>query len=328
MFFGNEKGKLFTNAILVVTILEITIGIALGMNIMDNTLETSAKFVKTAKKEVEDIETVVQQIEEIERQINIDNLEELKKETDVVLKDIIEKVNDVNEDKKVGALTIVIEPEVEVSEKKQVEPVKQEDKKETNNVQQEVIDADKGDIIGRIQIPKTGVDYSIYKRVSPQILEKGMAMQYGPGLNIVGNTIIMGHNYQNGQLFSNNPKLVNGDKIEITDEFGNKVIYSVYDKYYVSDKDTSYYKRDVAGKREITLLCCADDDVRKNCGSSERNLMIKSYFLICFQLLVFEILFQTRSFFVILQFWCKGNSYCLSNIVGLSVFHNTYHQKM
>ena len=77
-------------------------------------------------------------------------------------------------------------------------------------------------------------------------------------MNSVGNVVLIGHNYRNGQFFSNNKKLVNGDKIYITDLKGNKVTYVVYNVYQTSVSDTESYNRDTNGKREITLSTCTD----------------------------------------------------------------------
>lgn len=74
-----------------------------------------------------------------------------------------------------------------------------------------------------------------------------------------GNTVIQGHNYRNGMFFSNLKKLSNGDKIYITDTSGMKVTYEVYNIFETTETDTSFYKRDTKGLREITLSTCTDD---------------------------------------------------------------------
>ena len=81
----------------------------------------------------------------------------------------------------------------------------------------------------------------------------------GPGLNQVGNTVLVGHNYRNGTFFSDNKKLVEGDKIYITDATGNRVEYTIYNTYITSPEDSSYIDRDTGGRREISLTTCTDD---------------------------------------------------------------------
>ena len=82
---------------------------------------------------------------------------------------------------------------------------------------------------------------------------------YGPGPNQVGNTVIAGHNYRNGQFFSNNYKLQNGDIIYITDNAGNKLKYEIYNKYQTTPEDSDYMERNTDGKPEISLTTCTDD---------------------------------------------------------------------
>lgn len=114
-------------------------------------------------------------------------------------------------------------------------------------------------IIGTIEIPATNVKYPILEKVTKSSIEVAVAMLYGPGPNKEGNTVIIGHNYRNGQFFSDNKKLSNGDKVYITDTEGNKVAYTIYDKFETTPEDTSFYTRNTNGAREITLSTCTDN---------------------------------------------------------------------
>lgn len=114
-------------------------------------------------------------------------------------------------------------------------------------------------VIGTIQIPKTGVKYPIVDDTTPAAMDRAIVFLYGPGLNKVGNNVIVGHNYRSGGLFGSNRRLVNGDKIYITDSSGTKVEYSVYRKYETSDADFSYATRNTNGKREISLSTCTSN---------------------------------------------------------------------
>lgn len=113
--------------------------------------------------------------------------------------------------------------------------------------------------LGTIEIPKTKVKYPVLERVTKKSIETAVAILFGPGLNQPGNTVIVGHNYRNGLFFSNNKKLSNGDKIYITDLDGNKVTYTIYNKYETSPEDTEYMTRNTNGAREISLSTCTDD---------------------------------------------------------------------
>lgn len=115
------------------------------------------------------------------------------------------------------------------------------------------------EVLGRIEIPKTKVDYPVLEGVTKRSLEIAVGVAYGPGLNQEGNTTIFGHNYRNGLFFSNNKKLVNGDKICITDKYGEKVTYVIYNIYQTTPNDASYMQRETNGRREISLQTCTDD---------------------------------------------------------------------
>lgn len=56
-------------------------------------------------------------------------------------------------------------------------------------------------MIGTIQIPKTKVKAPIVDKVTPQSISAAVATLYGPGLNQIGNTVLVAHNYRNRNLF-------------------------------------------------------------------------------------------------------------------------------
>lgn len=114
-------------------------------------------------------------------------------------------------------------------------------------------------VVGRMEIPKIDLDLPVLERATKNSLEKSIGVLMGPGLNQVGNTIIVGHNYRNGTFFSRNNELENGDKIYITDTTGTRVEYTIYNIYTTSSEDSEYITRDTAGKREISLSTCTDD---------------------------------------------------------------------
>ena len=115
------------------------------------------------------------------------------------------------------------------------------------------------DVVGSIDIPKTDVHYPILAKASAPAIAVAVGVQYGPGPNQVGNTVIAGHNYRNGQFFSNNKKLAIGDVIYITDNSGTKLKYTIYNKYETTPEDTDYMVRDTQGTKEISLTTCTDD---------------------------------------------------------------------
>ena len=119
------------------------------------------------------------------------------------------------------------------------------------------------EVAGTIQIPKTNIKYPVLTKVSKKGLETSVCIQYGVGINQVGNTVIVGHNYRNGQFFSNNNKLTNGDSIYLTDNSGTKLKYVIYNKYETTPEDTEYMLRDTGGKREVSLSTCTNDSSKR-----------------------------------------------------------------
>ena len=122
------------------------------------------------------------------------------------------------------------------------------------------------DVIGLIEIPKTNIKYPIIKQedVSINSLNVAICNLYGE-LNKTGQTaVLVGHNFRNGTFFSNNSKLVKGDKIYITDSTGKKITYRVTKKYETSSGDFDYATRQVAeNKREISLSTCTNDSKKR-----------------------------------------------------------------
>lgn len=115
-------------------------------------------------------------------------------------------------------------------------------------------------VLGTISIPTIKIEYPILAKVTNKSLKIAVAYLSGVGINQVGNTVIQGHNYKNGLFFSNLGKLSNGDKIYIKDATGTQITYEVYRNFTAKATDASFYNRDTAGKREITLSTCTDND--------------------------------------------------------------------
>ncbi len=121
-------------------------------------------------------------------------------------------------------------------------------------------------MLGYITIPKTNVKLPILEETSPKALEIAVAVLYPSNniqLNEAGNTVIIGHNYRNGKLFSNNKNLSVGDKILIKDASGRELTYIIYQKFETDPNDASFYNRDTNGVPEITLSTCTDDSKKR-----------------------------------------------------------------
>ena len=114
-------------------------------------------------------------------------------------------------------------------------------------------------VLGTIEIPEIELKLPVLERATKYSLEASVGILMGPGLNKVGNTLIVGHNYRNGTFFSKNKDLKNGDLVYITDTTGERIKYTIYNIYTTSSEDTEYMTRDTAGKRELSLSTCTDD---------------------------------------------------------------------
>lgn len=172
-------------------------------------------------------------------------------------KDALAAIEEFNNQIAQNQQNIIEEPEEDLVE----EPTEQEETPSNNNSGNSSSSGSKYKnftILGEIQIPKTKVKYPVLQEITPKALNVAVSKLYGPGLNEVGNTVIIGHNNRNGLFFSNNKKLNNGDLIYITDLNGNTITYVIYNKYETTDTDTDYMTRDTNGAREISLSTCTD----------------------------------------------------------------------
>ena len=119
-------------------------------------------------------------------------------------------------------------------------------------------------VIGTIQIPDIDLKYPILQENTTKALETSTVLMYSAqGLNNEGNTVIMGHNYRNGTMFSNLNKVTTGDYIYITDNTGRNIKYKVYNIYEDSSNENTYITRNTEGKKEITLSTYNDNNKAK-----------------------------------------------------------------
>lgn len=139
------------------------------------------------------------------------------------------------------------------------EPTEDEPQEGTEREEPEKVYMEGYEVLGRLEIPKTKVDYPVLGKLTKKSLEIALALAYGPGLNKEGNTIIYGHNYRNNSFFSNNKKLAKGDKVFVTDNYGDRVEYTIYNIYQTVQSDADYMKRETNGRREISLQTCTDN---------------------------------------------------------------------
>lgn len=120
-------------------------------------------------------------------------------------------------------------------------------------------------LAGYIEIPSIKLDPTkmpILERFNSGSSEAAPGINYGPGLNKEGNTIIFGHNYRNGTHFSNLEDVKINDAIYVTDLYNGhkRVKYIVYNVYQTAANDFEYASVDTQGRKEISLSTCYGDN--------------------------------------------------------------------
>jgi len=188
-----------------------------------------------------------------------------------------------NIEKEDEILLITIKDEEEIEkDNKEVVIIKQEDNLEVTGLEENEINAnninneDNNNFVnfsdnilpnnssGFIRIPAIGISYPIYSKATPSMMEIGPCILYSTGvLNEYGNTLIIGHNYQDDKIFSNNNSLKKGDKVYITDSSGKVVVYNIYKKFIAIPEDADYMKRDIGSKPEISISTCTNNESKR-----------------------------------------------------------------
>lgn len=116
-------------------------------------------------------------------------------------------------------------------------------------------------LAGYIEIPSIKLSpekLPILERYNSGAGEASPGINYGPGLNKAGQTVVFGHNYHNGTHFSNLEKVKVNDTIYVTDLYNGhqRVKYTVYNIYETAANDFGYVDEDTQGARVITLSTC------------------------------------------------------------------------
>lgn len=116
---------------------------------------------------------------------------------------------------------------------------------------------------GEISIAKINLDYYIYNECTEELLKILPCKYSGPKLGEQGNICILGHNYLDGNFFSNINKLENNDEI-IINGFNNKIYkYKVYDKLEIDSSNIEEIINPKENGQILTLCTCTiDKDIR------------------------------------------------------------------
>ncbi len=229
--------------------------VVVGITFFTNDKESKDTISKVANIELQEKEeTSIDEGEEIKEEVKttqIKNEEQVNNVSKTVVKKKLQ-IEPISRNTSKPRENIVV-PEATPEENQVVEQKKQnENTIETSYYGEPTV--------GKIEIPKTGVNMPILSKVTATGMEISCCLLYSTGdLNQSGNNLIVAHNYKNGTLFSNNNQLQQGDKIYIITLDGKKVEYTVYSKFVTTAEDVSFLKREIDGP-EISLSTCADDD--------------------------------------------------------------------
>lgn len=110
--------------------------------------------------------------------------------------------------------------------------------------------------IGTLIIPKTNFNSEVYCKQNVDKMEVMPCMLYtNQGPNKPGVTIFIGHNRENGTLFSNNNLLEENDELFFTDINGDTKRYVVYSKFVTANDDVSFYNTP-SEVPIIAMQCC------------------------------------------------------------------------
>lgn len=115
-----------------------------------------------------------------------------------------------------------------------------------------------------LNIPSLGINYPVLSETSDELLKISLNKFWGCGPNEVGNYCIVGHNYDGKDImFGKLNRIKNGDIVELEDSSGRKLSYKVYNTFIVEPSDVACTSQLTNGKKEMTLITCADGGKRR-----------------------------------------------------------------
>ena len=168
--------------------------------------------------------------------------------------------------KEENALIVKITQDVSTNIQEFQQPIEEKSSSQSTQVQAKTYTAKDGktyNYIGRVVIPKIGVDYAILDHWSDELLKVSICKFHGANPNEVGNLCLVGHNWRNKRFFSKVPTLEVGDIVQITDLNEKTIDYEVYDIHTVAPSNTEDTTQKTNGRREVTLITCTDDSQQR-----------------------------------------------------------------
>lgn len=124
-------------------------------------------------------------------------------------------------------------------------------------------DIDGFEIVGKLEIPEINLNTYILSETNDNSLKKSVTKLCGPKINEVGNFCILGHNYNKTKMFENLKKLEINDSIFLTNLYGYKVEYKIYEIYKVYPDEVECLEQETYGDREVTLITCTTGAIKR-----------------------------------------------------------------
>lgn len=124
-------------------------------------------------------------------------------------------------------------------------------------------------VIGIVKIPKINIEYPILEigDIDPENAKRPMNLSiikyWGKNVNDLGNLSLAGHNNKNGTMFGKIKKLEIGDIVELTDQMGQTIQYSIYDIFVTNPNDVSILLSKDEAVREVTLITCTNGNKQR-----------------------------------------------------------------
>ena len=109
-------------------------------------------------------------------------------------------------------------------------------------------------VFGKIKIDKIGIEYPIIEYINDDSLWKSICKISNNSINGTGNLCLAGHNMRNMTMFAKIKNLEVGDTVEITNIYGNKYIYKVYESFYVEPSEVEVLRN--TSEPIITMITC------------------------------------------------------------------------
>lgn len=169
-----------------------------------------------------------------------------------------------------NVLVVVLDDTNESEEEVDLEQLIQANK--TARIDTQIYQTEAGDnysTVAVLNIPKIDITYPVIysentsEQTTEDLLKISIMKYWGPEANMPGNFCIIGHNYRNKRFFSNLSKLVNGDKIYLTDKTNKTLEYRVYASYVIEPTDVRCTSQLTNGNTDITLITCAQSGQKR-----------------------------------------------------------------